>query len=113
MPDLLILPAVLLGSVLLASAFLLFRDVHATRLRERVGSIRSETDEQTLASSGPILGIRLAGPRSNLARRLMQLLRFNPEIEQQNLIAGKLVILIACGVGLVGFFYGRAFVGLP
>src|SRR4051794_22293296 len=91
------------------SATLLFRDIHAARLRERVGAVRSGTQEQAM----PIrtVAIRLAPQRSEHAARLMHLLRLNPDVSRQNVIAWKLVIAIACGLASAGFFYGKAFLG--
>ncbi len=43
----------------------------------------------------------------------MRFLRFNPEIRQQNVIPWKLVFAIAGVVAIVGFFYGRGFLGWP
>ena len=110
-------PLVLAGIILIlvssTSATLLFRDVHAARLRERVGAIRSRAEEQTPAAPARTLAIRLVGQRSKHAARVMQLLRFNPDIAQQNVIPWKLVIAIACAVAVLGFFYGREFMGWP
>ena len=44
----------------------------------------------------------------------MRLLRFNPDIPQQNVIPWKLVFVDRLRQSaLVGFFYGRAFLGWP
>jgi tight adherence protein B len=113
MLSLLILAGIILLLVLSTSATLLVRDVNAGRLRERVGTVRSRAEEQGPAVLARMLAIRSAGQRSKLAVRLMHLLRFNPDIRQQNVIPWKLVTAIACTVALVGFFYGREFIGWP
>jgi tight adherence protein B len=95
------------------SAVLLVRDVNASHLRERIGVVRYRTDDQAPAGPLPSLGIRSPDDHSNLSKRLMHVLRLNPDNPQQNVLAWKVVIAIACAVGLAGFFYGRAFVGLP
>ena len=85
----------------------------AARLRERIGDVRSRTEEQ--ASSGPMraLVMRSTGQRSEHVAQLMRFLRFNPDIAPQNVIAWKLVFAVASIVAVVGFFYGRAFLGWP
>jgi tight adherence protein B len=109
----LILAGIILFLVSSTSATLLFRDVHAARLRERVNGIRSHFEEQSPSTPARTVAIRLTGQRSEHAARLMQLLRFNPDIQWQNVIPWQLVIAIACAVAVVGFFYGRAFLGWP
>jgi tight adherence protein B len=103
---------VVLVLVASTSATLLFQDVHAARLRERVAGVRSRSEEQAPTPARTV-AIRLTGQRSERAAWLMQLLRFNPDIQPQNVIPWKLVIAIACLVAVVGFFYGRAFLGWP
>ncbi len=95
------------------SAVLLVRDVNASHLRERIGVVRYRGDDQAPAKPLPSLGIRSPDDHSNLSKRLMQALRLNPDNPQQNVLAWKVVIAIACAVGLAGFFYGRSFVGWP
>jgi tight adherence protein B len=95
------------------SATLLLRGVDASRLRERVGTVSSGSEEQTPGTPIRMLGIRSTGQRHEQAARFMRLLRFNPDISLQNVIPWKLVFVIACVVALVGFFYGRAFLGWP
>jgi tight adherence protein B len=99
--------------VLSLSATLLLRDVNLGRLRERVGAARSWSEKQAPAAPAQTLAIRSAERRSEHVTRLMRLLRLNPDIPQQNIIAWKLVVTIASVVALVGFFYGRAFLGWP
>ncbi len=106
------LAAVILILVSSTSATLLFRDVHTARLRERIGTLRSRAEEQAPAALARPKAIRLVGRRSEHAALLMRLLRLNPDIPQQNVIAWKLVIMIACIVALAGFFYGREFLGV-
>ena len=107
------LAAIILLLVASASATLLVRDVNAGRLRERIGAVRCPAEEQAPAAQARTLAIRSAGQRSKRATRLMHLLRFNPDIPQQNVIPWKLVIATASAVALVGFFYGREFLGWP
>ncbi len=107
-------PAVIiLLFVATGSAILLVRDVNASRLRERVFSVRYRNDDEASARPVPSLGIRSADDHSNLSKRLMHALRLNPDNPQQNALSWKVVIAIACALGLAGFFYGRAFVGWP
>jgi tight adherence protein B len=107
------LATVVLLLVASMSTILLVRDISAGRLRGRLGAVgsRPALDDPTIAV--PVLGIRLAGQRSERTGQIMDLLRFNPDIPQQNIIAWKLVVTIACAVGLAGFFYGQAFVSWP
>jgi tight adherence protein B len=95
-----------------ASATLLLRDVAAGRLRERVSAIRTPGEAQAAAEPVRTLGIR-SDKRGEWTVRLMSWLRLNPDIRHQNIIAWKLVIAIACGLALGGFFYGREFLGWP
>jgi tight adherence protein B len=111
MPSPLVLATVILLLVAFMSTVLLVRDVSAGRLRGRLDALGPRATEQVL--SVPVLGIRLAGRHSERAAQIMSLLRFNPDIPQQNIIAWKLVIAIACAMGLAGFVYGREFVGWP
>jgi tight adherence protein B len=110
-------PLILAGIILLlvsfTSATLLVRDVSADRLHERIATVRSRDEERTPAAPARTLAIRLVGQRTKHAARLMHLLRFNPDIAQQNVIPWKLVVAIGCTVTPVGFFYGRDFLGWP
>lgn len=108
----LILAAIILILVSSTSATLLLRDVHAARLRERVGAVRARAEEAQETPTRTV-AIRLSNRRSEHVARLMHLLRFNPDIALQNVIAWKLVIFMACGVAFLGFFYGRPFLGWP
>jgi tight adherence protein B len=105
--------AIILLLVAATSGTLLLRDVEASRLRERVGTVRSRSEEKTPGIPVRILGIRSTGQRHEQMARIMRLLRFNPDISLQNIIPWKLVFVVACGVALVGFFYGLAFLGWP
>jgi tight adherence protein B len=105
-----ILAVIILITVSITGVTLLLRDVSAGHLRERVGALRLRVEEQEPVRP---LAIRLGGQRNERAVRLMRLLRLNPEVHQQNVIAWKLVIAIACALALVGFFYGRQFLGSP
>jgi tight adherence protein B len=106
------LAAIVLLLVTSASVTLLLRDVSAGRLRERVSAVRAGPEEQ--ASPVPVrtLGIR-SDKRGKWTARFMSGLRLNPDIQHQNIIAWKLVIAIACGIALAGFFYGRELLGWP
>jgi tight adherence protein B len=109
----LVLAAITLLLVATASAILLLRDVTAGPLRERVGAVRFRAAEQGPSAPVSTRGILAAGQRSAHAARLMRLLQLNPDIPYQNVIAWKLVIAVACAMALVGFFYGREFMGWP
>jgi tight adherence protein B len=113
MPNPLALATVILLVVGSMSTFLLVRDVNAGRLRGRLGTLGAGPAAREPEMAVPVLGIRLAGQRSERTARVMDLLRFDPDIPQQNIVAWKLVVATACALGLVGFFYGRAFVGWP
>jgi tight adherence protein B len=111
-------PLILAGIILLLvssiTVILLVRDVNAGRLRERLGAVRSRAEERaTPATPLRTLALRAASRRGERAARFMRLLRFNPDIPLQNVIAWKLVFVIACAVALVGLFYGREFLGWP
>src|SRR5262249_52879318 len=109
----LLLAAIVLFLASSASAVLLFRVVSAGRLRERVGDVRTHDAERVSPVPVQLLNIRSAGQRSARAVQFMRMLQCNPEIAHQNIIAWKLVIGIACAVALLGFLYGREFVGWP
>jgi tight adherence protein B len=105
--------AIILLLVAVTSTTLLVRDINASRLRGRVGALRSRSEEQALAIPVRSLGIRSAGQRGEHAARLMRLLRFNPDIPLQNIVPWKVVFVVAFVMALAGFFYGRAFLGWP
>jgi tight adherence protein B len=105
--------AIILLLVAATSTTLLVRDFNASRLRERVGAVRSRSEEQALAIPVRSLGIRSAGQRGEHTVRLMRLLRFNPDIPLQNIVPGMVVFVVAWVMALVGFFYGQAFLGWP
>jgi tight adherence protein B len=96
-----------------ASATLLMRDVSAARLRERVGVIRSRPEEQEESAPVRPISVRSSDPRTERMKQLMRFLRFNPDVRQQNVIACKLVFLIAVIVAVVGLFYSQGFFGWP
>lgn len=107
-------PAIIFLLVASASATLLFRDVDAGRLRDRVGAVRSAADQQAPAAIRVLaLTMRATAGHSPPTVRLLRLLRLNPDIPQQNFLPWKLVVAIAGSVALLGFFYGRAFLGGP
>jgi tight adherence protein B len=112
-------PLILAGIILLlvtsATATLLVKDVNAGRLRERVGAVRTRAKEQAAPATSlrTSLALRAASQRSERSARFMRLLRFNPDIPLQNVIAWKLVFVIGCAIALVGLFYGREFLGWP
>jgi tight adherence protein B len=108
-----ILAAIMLLLAASASATLLLRDVTAGRLRERVSAVRTRAERLTPSEPVWTLGVRSADKRGKWTTRLMSWLRLNPDIQHQNVIAWKLVIAIACTFALVGFFYGREFLGWP
>lgn len=107
------LAAVILTLVGSCSASLLWRDVNGARLRSRVGAVSSHTEELEIVKRVQTLAIRPSTERSEYVARLMRVLRFNPEIAHQNIIDWRLVFPIASIVALVGFFYGREFLGWP
>src|SRR5690349_1704897 len=109
MPSILIPAVIILFLVASTSVTLLTRDVVGARLRERVGSVAARgAEEQDTAA--PIRAIVLrAGRRSERIVQLMKFLRFNPEVAAQNVIAWKVVFAVAGVIGIVGFFYSRAF----
>jgi tight adherence protein B len=90
-----VLAMIILALVLTTSATLLLRDVSAGRLRERVGALRARAEEQGSSAPARTGVIRLGDQRGEHAIRLMRLLRFNPDIPRQNVIAWKLVMAIA------------------
>src|SRR5262245_9877075 len=89
------LAAVILVLVGSCSATLLWRDVNAARLRARVGAISARSGEEESSAPVRTLALRSTGERSEYLARLMRILRFNPDIAQQNIINWKLVFLIA------------------
>jgi tight adherence protein B len=92
---------------------MLTRDVAATRLRDRVGSVRARLDGQEPVTPVRTIVMRSAGRHGQLVTQLMDFLRFKPDIVAQNVIAWKVVFAIAAVTGFVGFFYGRALLGWP
>ncbi len=105
--------AIVLLLVSAATAVLLFRDVTAARLRERVSAIHSNAAERTPATLVRTLAIRSAVQHGERAAKVMRLLRLNPGISYQNIVAWRLVIVISCGLALAGFMYERSFLGAP
>jgi tight adherence protein B len=94
-------------------AVLLARDAATKRLRQRIAAVRAGGEAMPAPAMARMIAIRSAGERGKRADRIMRLLRLNPDISEQNVIAWKLVIAIAAAVGLTGFFYGRTFLGWP
>jgi tight adherence protein B len=113
MPSVLAIAVLLLLLVGTTSVVLLARDVSAGRLRQRVGNVRQHPKDQEPAPPIRVLTTRSAGTRNERLAQFMRFLRFNPEIPQQNIIAWKLVFAVAVAAALVGFIYGRAFLGAP
>lgn len=105
--------AVMLALVGSCSASLLWRDVNGARLRARVGAVSAPSDEPEIVRPARTLAIRNTGERNEYVARFMRALRFNPEIAQQNIVDWRMVFLIATIAALVGFFYGREFLGWP
>jgi tight adherence protein B len=104
-----IIVLLLVGS---SSTVLLIRDIGTARLRERVGAMSARLDGQ-VPSASPVRPLVLRADSSERMARFLRFLRFNPDIPQQNVIAWKLVLAISTTAALVGFFYGRAFLGWP
>ncbi len=113
MPSLLIPTVIILALVALTSATMLTRDVAGARLRERVGNVRSQPEEEKSSGAVRAIVLRSSGQRSKRMAQLMDFLRFNPEIVAQNVIAWKVVFGIAGIVAVAGCFYGHAFLGWP
>jgi tight adherence protein B len=95
------------------TVLMLLWDVKAARLRGRVQGIRASADEHNDPTPIRPLAIHSVGSRSRMTARLMNLLRFNPEIAAQNVIAWQLVFVVGAAVAIVGFFYCSAIVGWP
>jgi tight adherence protein B len=106
-------PTIIFLLVASASAALLLRDISTRRLRERIGAVRLGVSKQEPAKPLQPLGIRPVAHRGEHVDRLMHLLQINPDIPRQNIIPWTLVIAIACGLAMAGFFYGKEFVGWP
>ena len=113
MPGVLTIAVTLLLLIASTSTFLLARDVSAGRLRQRVASVRGRPKEQTSAAPARVLTLRAGATRSERLAQFMRFLRFNPDVPQQNIISWKLVFVVAGAIAIVGFFYGRAFLGTP
>lgn len=111
--SLIVLAAVILVVVGSSSTVLLFRDVKAAHLRERIGTIRSEREVLHSAVPVRLRAIRLTDNRGENTLQLMRWLRFNPDIAWQNVLSWKLVFAVGGTVAVVGLFYGRAFLGWP
>jgi tight adherence protein B len=105
--------AIILLLVACVSAALLVRDVNGARLRDRVASIRTPAADPVAPVRLATLHLRSTNPRSKPAARIMEWLRLNPDIVFQNVVAWKLMIVMACAVALIGFVYGRVFMGWP
>jgi tight adherence protein B len=105
------LAAVILLMVAAMSTTLLAHDIHAGRLRGRLGALRPCAVEHRPELVTPASGIRLTGQHSEQTTHLMDLLRFNPDIPQQNIIPWQLVVATAILVGMACVFYAHSFVG--
>ena len=108
-----IIASIMLVLATLTSATLLSRDVMTRRMRERIGAVRSRPQDAAPATPVRLPARRAADQRGKLTAQIVRMLHLNPEIPEQNVIAWKLVIAIACGLAAIGFFYGRAFLGWP
>jgi tight adherence protein B len=113
MPSILIPAVIILFLVASTSVTLLTRDVVGARLRERVDSVAVRGAEEQDAAAPMRAIVMPAGRRSERIVQLMKFLRFNPEVATQNVIAWKVVFAVAGVIGIVGFFYSRAFLGWP
>ena len=109
----LIIALIILVLVASLSATLLTHDVATARLRARVDSIRTDTEKDRQSTPVRTLAILARGQRSEHVARLMRFLRFNPDVPQQNFIAWKLVFAISGAFAVMGFFYGREYLGTP
>jgi tight adherence protein B len=105
------LATVILLLVAAMGSTLLVREINAGRLRGRLGALGPPVVKRVQALPAPALGIRLTGQHTEQTAQLMELLRFNPEIAQQNIIAWQVVVAIAILAGVVGVFYEHSFVG--
>ena len=105
--------SIMLVLATLISATWLSRDVMTRRMRDRIGAVRSRPQGAAPATPVRLPARRVADQRGKQMARIMRLLQLNPEIPEQNVIAWKLVIAIACGTAAIGFFYGREFLGWP
>lgn len=105
------LATVILLMVVAMSTTLLVRDINAGRLRARLSALGPRAVKGGPSLTAPAPGIRLTGQHTEQTTRLMDLLRFNPEIPQQNIIAWQLVVAIAILVGMACVFYAHSFVG--
>ena len=108
-----IIASIMLVLATLTSATLLSRDVMTRRMRERIGAVRSRPQDAAPETPVRLPARRAADQRGKLTAQIVRMLHLNPEIPEQNVIAWKLVIAIACGLAAIGFFYGRAFLGWP
>jgi tight adherence protein B len=113
MPGMLTIGMLLLLMVGTTTALLLARDVSAGAMRQRVGGVRRSHEDPEPVAPGRVLAVRSGADRSERLVRFMRFLRFSPEIPQQNIIAWKLVFVMAGVATIIGFFYGRALLGTP
>jgi tight adherence protein B len=113
MPGILAFSTVLLLLVASTSIALLARDVSTGHLRKRVDNIRPHAKDSAPTVAAGALALRTGATRSERLGQLMHFLRFNPDLPHQNIIPWKLVFAIAGVSAILGFFYGRAFLGTP
>jgi len=111
MANFLVLATIIFLLVGSASAVLLVRDANLDHLRARVGAVSARSKDLLPATTVPRLSIRPADRRSERLQRFMRLLRFRPDIPQQNVIAWQIVVVIAVAGALAGCFYEAPFTG--
>lgn len=110
MPGMLTISMLLLLLVGSTTAVLLARDVSAGPLRQRVAGIRRNQDDPAPAAPVRALTVQTGAGRGEALARFM---RFRPEIPQQNVIAWKVVFVLAGIAAMIGFFFDRALLGTP
>lgn len=113
MSSLLILALIILVLVACTSASLLARNVATARLRKRVCNVGLSLEAKEESSPVRAIVMRSGGQRSKHIAQLTDFLCFNPDIAAQNVAAWKMVFGAAGIVAVLGFFYGRAFLGTP
>jgi tight adherence protein B len=113
MPNMLTIAMLLLLLVGSTTAVLLTRDVSAAPLRQRVASVRRNHDDPGIAAPARALTVQSGADRGEAFARFMRFLRFSPEIPLQNVIAWKLVFVLAGMAAIIGFFFDRALLGTP
>src|SRR5689334_9736174 len=104
---------VVLFMVALSSAALLLRDISTASLRERIQHVRGQSTDHESSPPPRVMPMRSAAQRNEWVERLVRLLRFFPDIPQQNIIDWRLVFLIAGGVAVIGLIYLHQALGWP